>query len=109
LALRERQLPQAPAGPTIEQLRESHRANANETEIPRPVPAGRDLLVRVNAISVNLVDTKIRRGRGGEETSLGILGCDVAEVIEATGNAVAPLTVTQATSPVPAPIRSSSW
>ena len=59
-----------------------------EIEIPRPVPAGHDLLVRVNAISVNPVDTKIRRGRGSEETSPRILGWDAAGVIEAMGDAV---------------------
>ena len=39
-------------------------ANANalfDTEIAQPVVAGRDLLVKVNAIAVNPVDYKIRQ------------------------------------------------
>jgi NADPH:quinone reductase-like Zn-dependent oxidoreductase len=32
-----------------------------DIEIARPVPTGRDLLVEVQAIAVNPVDTKVRR------------------------------------------------
>ena len=32
-----------------------------DVELPRPVPSGRDLLVEVQAIAVNPVDTKVRR------------------------------------------------
>ena len=32
-----------------------------DVSLPEPVPGGRDLLVRVEAVSVNPVDTKIRR------------------------------------------------
>ena len=31
-----------------------------DTELPTPLPTARDLLVRVEAISVNPVDTKVR-------------------------------------------------
>lgn len=33
-----------------------------DIELPTPVPAGRDILVEVRAVSVNPVDTKVRRG-----------------------------------------------
>lgn len=32
-----------------------------DIELPKPVPAGRDLLVEIRAVSVNPVDTKVRR------------------------------------------------
>ncbi len=32
-----------------------------DIELPRPEPVGRDLMVEVRAISVNPVDTKVRR------------------------------------------------
>ncbi len=34
-----------------------------DIDLPRPAPTGRDLLVEVKAVSVNPVDTKVRRGR----------------------------------------------
>jgi zinc-binding alcohol dehydrogenase family protein len=58
-----------------------------DVELPIPVPAPHDLLVRVAAVSVNPVDTKVRRGvdPGGE---LKVLGYDAAGVVEAVGAAV---------------------
>ena len=55
-----------------------------EVELPRPVPGARDLLVRVAAVSVNPVDTKVRRSAdpGGE---VRVLGFDAAGVVEAVG------------------------
>ena len=32
-----------------------------DLELPKPLPAGRDLLVKVEAVSVNPVDTKQRK------------------------------------------------
>lgn len=52
-----------------------------EVELPKPVPAGRDLLVQVRAVSVNPVDTKQK----AKEGQLRVLGWDVAGVVEATG------------------------
>lgn len=48
-------------------------------------PQGRDLLVRVQAISVNPVDTKLRAPREGREESPRILGFDAAGVVDAVG------------------------
>ncbi|MGZ8310405.1 MAG: alcohol dehydrogenase catalytic domain-containing protein, partial [Rhodoplanes sp.] len=56
-----------------------------DIEIEKPVPQGRDLLVEVKAISVNPVDTKVRRRadpKGGEPK---ILGYDATGVVAATG------------------------
>lgn len=57
-----------------------------EIDLPKPVPGPRDLLVKVEAISINPVDTKIRRRMAalpGE--SWRVLGWDVAGVVEAVG------------------------
>jgi len=56
-----------------------------EIELPKPSPAGRDLLVKVEAISVNPVDTKQRK----TATSSRILGWDAAGTVEAVGKEVA--------------------
>lgn len=54
-----------------------------DVEIVRPKPKGRDLLVRVRAVSVNPVDVKIRQARPPEGTGPAILGWDaVGEVVE---------------------------
>lgn len=59
-----------------------------DLELPKPTPAGHDLLVRVEAISVNPVDTKVRQKRGAEETAPRVLGWDAAGVVEAIGHDV---------------------
>lgn len=59
-----------------------------DVELPDPVPAGRDLLVRVKAISVNPVDTKVRRPRPDIEAAPKVLGWDAAGVVEAAGREV---------------------
>jgi NADPH2:quinone reductase len=55
-----------------------------DVELPRPEPAGRDLLVKVEAISVNPVDTKRRRG-GDPPDGMRVLGWDAAGTVEAAG------------------------
>jgi len=59
-----------------------------EVDLLRPEPGERDLLVRVEAISVNPVDTKIRRSKGpaDHEAFPRILGWDAAGVVEAVGS-----------------------
>jgi zinc-binding alcohol dehydrogenase family protein len=53
-----------------------------DIEIDTPVATGRDLLVRVQAVSVNPVDTKIRKNRAPEGDVAAILGWDaVGEVV----------------------------
>ena len=56
-----------------------------EFETPVPQPGERDLLVRVEAISVNPVDVKTRMRRQGTEAAPVILGWDAAGVVEAAG------------------------
>ena len=57
-------------------------------EAPTPVPGPRDLLVRVEAISVNPVDTKVRMRRQGTAEAPVILGWDAAGIVEAVGGEV---------------------
>lgn len=65
------------------------RANALiDFETETPVPTGHDLLVRVQAISVNPVDTKIRQRRAPDGGTPDILGWDaVGDVVEVGENA----------------------
>lgn len=56
-----------------------------DLEIETPVPTGRDMLVRVKAISVNPVDVQVRAPRPDIEQAPLILGWDVAGVVEAVG------------------------
>lgn len=61
----------------------THPQALEDIELPRPVPHGRDLLVRVSAVSVNPVDTKVRKRAESEDGSHKILGWDaVGEVVE---------------------------
>ncbi|MBB6733987.1 zinc-binding alcohol dehydrogenase family protein [Cohnella zeiphila] len=56
-----------------------------DVEVEKPMPAGRDLLVKVHAISVNPVDYKVRSPKNREESAPRILGWDVAGVVEQVG------------------------
>jgi len=56
-----------------------------EAELPDPVAAGRDLLVRVHAVSVNPVDTKTRKAAPAPAGSVKVLGYDAVGVVEAVG------------------------
>jgi zinc-binding alcohol dehydrogenase family protein len=56
-----------------------------DIELPTPLPTNHDLLVRVEAISVNPVDTKVRAAKAQVESAPRILGWDAAGVVEATG------------------------
>jgi NADPH:quinone reductase len=59
-----------------------------DVELPRPEAKGHDLLVRVEAISVNPVDTKVRAPKDKVEAEPRVLGYDAAGVVEAVGEAV---------------------
>ena len=56
-----------------------------DVELPAPQPGPRDLLVEVRAISVNPVDTKIRRNVAPEAGQAKVLGWDVAGVVREVG------------------------
>src|SRR5882762_4537188 len=54
-----------------------------EIELPKPSPGGRDLLVKVEAVSVNPVDTKRRLDSSNAQPR--VLGWDAAGTVEALG------------------------
>lgn len=56
-----------------------------DIDLPRPTPAGRDILVEVRAISVNPVDTKVRSSARPESGQWKVLGWDAAGVVVAAG------------------------
>jgi len=57
-----------------------------DIELPDPKPVGHDLLVEVRAVSVNPVDTKIRRTAGPLDGGFRVLGWDAAGVVRAVGS-----------------------
>ena len=57
-------------------------ASLTDIELPTPKPTGHDLLVKVEAVSVNPVDTKQRKA--GSQTPR-VLGWDAAGTVEAVG------------------------
>lgn len=59
-----------------------------DLELPRPEPAGRDILVAVKAIAVNPVDTKVRAPKEGVEDPPRVIGYDASGVVEAVGDEV---------------------
>jgi len=59
-----------------------------DVELPMPTPGARDLLVRVEAVSVNPVDTKVRSPKPQVEAQPKVLGYDAAGIVEAVGDAV---------------------
>lgn len=67
----------------------NHPATSDEAlvdlELPVPDVTGRDLLVEIKAISVNPVDTKVRRNQTPPAGEARILGYDAAGVVTAVG------------------------
>src|SRR6266581_9508941 len=62
-------------------------ASLVDIELPKPAPSGRDLLVKVEAVSVNPVDTK-RRIAEKPDPAPRVLGWDAAGTVEAVGDQV---------------------
>ena len=56
-----------------------------DVEVPRPLPSGRDLLVRVSAISVNPVDAKMRLRSAPQNGLHRVLGWDASGIVEDVG------------------------
>ncbi|MFJ2991644.1 zinc-binding alcohol dehydrogenase family protein [Pandoraea sp. NPDC087047] len=56
-----------------------------DIDIPTPTPTGRDVLVKVEAISVNPVDTKVRAPKDKVEATPRVLGWDAAGTVAAVG------------------------
>jgi NADPH:quinone reductase len=65
----------------------SDRDSLVDLDLPKPRPAGRDLLVAVKAVSVNPVDVKVRAAVAPPEGEVKILGWDAAGIVEAVGPA----------------------
>jgi zinc-binding alcohol dehydrogenase family protein len=59
-----------------------------DADLPEPEPLAHDLRVRVAAVSVNPVDTKIRRGVKPAAGQPKVLGWDAVGVVDAVGEAV---------------------
>jgi len=59
-----------------------------DVDLPEPRPGPRDLVVRIRAVSVNPVDTKVRRGVAPPPGGVRVLGFDAAGIVEAVGDAV---------------------
>jgi zinc-binding alcohol dehydrogenase family protein len=60
----------------------------NDIELPVPLASGRDLLVEVAAVSVNPVDTKIRKGVSPDGNAWKVLGWDAVGRVAAVGEQV---------------------
>ena len=56
-----------------------------DLELPMPKAAGHDLLVRIHAIAVNPVDTKVRKPKDKVEPAPKVLGWDAAGVVVEAG------------------------
>lgn len=59
-------------------------------DVPKPKPTGRDVLVRVEAVALNPVDTKVRPKAGADDA---ILGYDAAGTVVEIGDGVEHLAV----------------
>ena len=68
-------------------------ASLEDVNLPMPVLGPRDLLVRVHAISVNPIDTKVRLNNAPEQGQFKVLGWDAVGIVESIGSAVSKLSV----------------
>lgn len=68
-----------------ESLPVDHPQSLVDIDLPEPAAEGRDLLVEVRAVSVNPVDTKVRRGLAPAAGEWRVLGWDATGVVRAVG------------------------
>lgn len=73
---------------TLQPLPIDHPDALVDLSLPDPQPTGRDLRVRVAAVSVNPVDTKVRRAARADGILPKVLGWDAVGVVDAVGDAV---------------------
>jgi len=59
-----------------------------DVEMPKPKAEEHDLLVRVKAVSVNPVDTKVRSPKDKVEQTPKIIGYDASGIVEEVGDKV---------------------
>lgn len=72
----------------IKSLPISDAASLQDIELPQPIAAGHDILVKIKAIAVNPVDYKIRTRVSGTEGNYKILGWDAVGEVVGTGELV---------------------
>lgn len=64
-------------------------ASIREFDTPAPVPADDEILVRIKAVSLNPVDTKVRQSLGQDDLPTPkVLGYDAAGIVESIGKKV---------------------
>ena len=68
-----------------ESLPIDNAAPLQDIELDNPTPTGRDLLVEVKAVSVNPVDTKVRKRAKAPPGGWKVLGWDAAGIVTAVG------------------------
>jgi NADPH:quinone reductase len=61
-------------------------ASLIDVELPNPEPGPRDLVVEIKAVSVNPVDTKVRKRAQPEPGGTKVLGFDAAGIVTAVGS-----------------------
>lgn len=66
----------------------THHQTLIDIELPKPEANGKDLLVKIEAISVNPVDTKIRSKIDSNENEYKVLGWDATGTVESIGEQV---------------------
>ena len=71
----------------------TNEQSLQDIELPKPKASGRDLLVKINAVGVNPVDTKVRKPKDKIETSPKVLGWDACGIVEAVGDKVSQFNV----------------
>ena len=64
-----------------------------DIELPKPNASGRDSLVKINAIGVNPLDTKVRKPKDKIKAIPKVLGWDVCGIVKAIGDKVSKLNV----------------
>lgn len=57
----------------------------SDIAVEKPKAEGRDLLVKIHAVSVNPVDTKVRRKAGPDGSEYKVLGYDASGVVDSVG------------------------
>lgn len=62
-----------------------HAESLLDVTLPEPTPGPRDLLVEVKAVSVNPVDTKVRKRAAPPAGEVKVLGWDAAGIVKAVG------------------------
>ncbi len=64
----------------------NHEESLVEINLDKPIPSGKDLLVKIKAISINPVDVKVRAPKDKQEETPKILGWDACGVVETVGS-----------------------